>query len=106
LHENNKIRDANDVNKIICAEIPNEIEYPKLYALVKQYMVHGPCGTQNYNSPCMENNKCTKNFPKDYCDETYLNNNGGYPIYRRRNNDDKIIYNLTSKNSKLQIIHL
>ncbi|XP_014769406.1 uncharacterized protein LOC106868590 [Octopus bimaculoides] len=47
-------------------------------------MIHGPCGTNNPSSPCMENGPCQKKFPKNYRDETLLSLNG-YPEYRRRN---------------------
>ncbi|XP_043466351.1 uncharacterized protein LOC122501142 [Leptopilina heterotoma] len=48
------IRDAETVDKIICAEIPDEEKYLELYKIVKQFQVHGPCGKQNMNSPCMD----------------------------------------------------
>ena len=58
-----KVRNAAQVNSIISAEIPDKKLYPKLYQLVKQHMIHGPCNEQNKHSPYMENNKCIKNFP-------------------------------------------
>jgi len=100
LSEECKIHDSNDVNKIVTDEISNAIKYPKLYDLVKQYMVHGPCGSINRNSPCMENNCCTKNYPRDFCEETNYNGNKGYPTYRRRNNAAKITYSYTNNSNK------
>ena len=44
-------------------------------------MIHGPCGDW-----CMKNNKCSKNFPKSFRNETTLDANG-YPHYRRRNTE-------------------
>lgn len=46
-------------------------------------MIH-KCGHLNPNAACMENNKCSKRFPKEYCDETVLDESG-YPRYMRRN---------------------
>ncbi|XP_071728100.1 ATP-dependent DNA helicase PIF1-like [Rutidosis leptorrhynchoides] len=49
--------------------------------------MHGPCGTQNPKSPCMnETTKtCTKLFPKRFQEHTSVDENG-YPIYRRWDN--------------------
>lgn len=46
-------------------------------------MVHGPCGAINPASRCMENNECTKHFPKDLREYTDANVNG-FAQYRRR----------------------
>ena len=52
--------------------------------IVTKFMMHGPCGVANPKSPCMVNGSCSKNFPKDYVEETYAGPDG-YPHYRRRN---------------------
>ena len=66
--ENNKIYNSDDVDKIISAEIPDKEQYPRLYGIVKQFMIHSSCGKDNMTSPCMdrETKKCTKNFPKAF----------------------------------------
>ena len=48
-------------------------------------MIHGPCGALNKNSVCMDNGKCTKDYPKEFRESTILALNG-YPHYRRRDN--------------------
>ena len=48
-------------------------------------MVHGPCGHLNQSSPCMVDGSCSKNFPKQFCQNTVASDNG-YPKYRRRDN--------------------
>ena len=36
---------------------------------------------------CMENNRCSKEFPKAYCSQTTLNAKG-YPAYKRRSPEE------------------
>ena len=50
-------------------------------------MLHGPCGLLNRNCPCMTNNQCIKQFPKQFCSETTAPQDG-YPIYRRRSSEN------------------
>jgi len=57
-----KLRTPEEIDSLISAEFPNKDEQPELYELVKKFMVHNPCGTQNPQSPCMDGNKCSKYF--------------------------------------------
>ncbi|XP_028801370.1 uncharacterized protein LOC114756588 [Neltuma alba] len=84
LDKNDRPKDANDVDKVISAEIPDEEQDPVLFELVEKFMVHGPCGHLNRKSPCMKDNKCSKYFPKRFVDNTSIDDDG-YPTYRRRN---------------------
>ena len=72
-----------DIDDLISAEIPNEKEDPELFDLVKKHMLHGPCKV----GKCLENNKCTKKFPRSFNNETKTSKSG-YPLYRRRNTKD------------------
>ena len=63
---------------IVCAEIT-----PELHQILTSFMMHGPCGSSNPKSPCMEDGKCSKHFPKDFVGKTFEGN--GYPYYRRTN---------------------
>ncbi|XP_071739009.1 uncharacterized protein [Rutidosis leptorrhynchoides] len=87
LDERSKMPQPEDVDKYICAEIPDEINEPKLYQLVSDLMIHDPCGDKNPSCQCTdtETKKCTKRFPKPFSDVTKTDEDG-YPIYRRRNN--------------------
>ncbi|PIA29092.1 hypothetical protein AQUCO_06300048v1 [Aquilegia coerulea] len=55
LHLEEKIRTTDQVDKIVCAEFPDPIKHPALFETIKKCMVHGPCGTRNMESVCMEN---------------------------------------------------
>lgn len=85
LSEEDKIVSVNDINRVVCAELPNSTTHPKLYDYVKTHMIHGPCGILNQTAVCMQDGKCTKDFPKNFCEQTQESING-YPMYQRRNN--------------------
>ncbi|GFT42634.1 ATP-dependent DNA helicase [Trichonephila clavipes] len=46
-------------------------------------MIYGPCGARNPESPCMQNGKCTKKYPRELIRET-VHSDKGYPLYRRK----------------------
>ncbi|XP_058749869.1 uncharacterized protein LOC131622866 [Vicia villosa] len=83
LHPQSKYPTPSDIDNIICAEIPDPAVHPRLYALVKSNMMHGPCGVARMTSTCMKNGKCSKYFPKKFNEETIVDAEG-YPLYRRR----------------------
>ena len=75
-----KINNPNKYDKYVNAEIPNKELDPYLYQCVTTHMLHGPCSKDT----CMRNgSSCRFNFPKELREET-INNNDGYPLYRRR----------------------
>jgi hypothetical protein len=82
LDPQDKIREPDDVDSCIRAYWPDPATEPLLFETVKRCMVHGPCGEMNPSAPCMENGKCTKDFPKKFQDETRMEKEG-YPQYRR-----------------------
>ncbi|XP_021979960.1 uncharacterized protein LOC110876088 [Helianthus annuus] len=92
LENESKLPTVDHVDPFITAEIPDEDEDAELYALVKDYMIHGPCGNANLSCPCMVDNKCSKGFPKKFQDHTTLDSNG-FPIYRRRDNGASVVKN-------------
>ena len=74
---------STDVESVISAELPNPQGDPVLFHIIKTNMIHGPCGQLNRNSPCMDNGRCTKRFPRKLLHETKICNDG-YPLYSRR----------------------
>lgn len=72
-------------DNIISAELPDQRVHPLAYATVSRMMMHGPCGIDNPDAPCMQDGHCSKRFPKSFNAET-TTADGGFPIYRRRNN--------------------
>ncbi|KAM0904045.1 hypothetical protein ACQ4PT_018277 [Festuca glaucescens] len=42
------------IDSFISAEIPDPVEDPLGYALVAEFMMHGPCGEDNPKCPCMK----------------------------------------------------
>ena len=83
MNQDDKIRGVEGVDDIICAEIPDRNIDPDLYNVVISNMMHGPCGPAHSESPCMIDGKCSKKYPRKFCDET-ISNEDGYPVYRRR----------------------
>lgn len=85
MHPEHNPRSPEDIDRFICAEIPDSVSNPKLFGLVSKFMVHGPCGVYNRNSPCMRNGKCTKHYPKCFRHRTIIDDEG-FPRYRRIDN--------------------
>ena len=76
-----------EIDQIISAEIPDPLIDQELFDIVTKHMIHGPCGAFNMTSPCMENGKCKKNFPKPHTNDT-ISDIDGYPMYRRRSTEN------------------
>jgi len=85
LADNSKLREPADIDSIISAEIPDPTQHPELFQVIKTTMVHGPCGLLNKHAPCMLDDKCTKDYPKEFRETTALATDG-YPLYKRSDN--------------------
>ena len=82
LHDDYKLKQVENYDDYICAEIPDPVKYPRLHKYVMKHMIHGPC---HLYRGCLRDGECTKYFPKNL-QETTNNSKGGYPLYRRRKN--------------------
>lgn len=86
------------IDRLISAELPTPETDPdgSLTQVIESSMVHGPCGIDNPDAPCMVSRRegqpktCSKKFPKLFTEETTVGADG-YPIYRRRNNGRSFI---------------
>ncbi|CAN1787491.1 ATP-dependent DNA helicase pif1 [Linum perenne] len=92
----NKLLEEITVKKIFgrttAPEIPDRYSDPKCYEVVTKFMIHGPCGSLNPTSSCTVEGKCTKHFPKKYCSQTTIDEDG-FPRYRRRENGSFVTVN-------------
>ena len=90
---------SDQVDQIVSAELPpspyelgiseeEKIRRKPLWDIVLNNMIHGPCGAQNPKAPCMENNKCTNNFPKPFQLASMVDEQSSHPIYRRLSPED------------------
>ncbi|KAL7111555.1 hypothetical protein ACP275_05G096100 [Erythranthe tilingii] len=79
LHNYDKTKCSEDIDRIICAEIPDKTCARKMYKLVKKYMIHGHA---NMNSPCMNDGICTKRFLKRFVQRTEADDEGYHSYIR------------------------
>ena len=78
---------SDEIDSVISAELPDPQQDPRLFKIIVQSMIHGPCGSINPKSTCMKDGKCTKRFPRQLLHDTQTGEDG-YPLYRRRSAED------------------
>ena len=86
------------VDNVVSAELPPspketdsvtaKEQKQRLLEIVTSSMIHGPCGAANPRSPCMENGRCTKKFPKEFVKKTVVDPDNCYATYMRRSPAD------------------
>ena len=82
--EPDKLLSPEAIDAVISVEIPDKDADPLAFEIVSQLMMHGPCGEANPKCSCMMNGKCMKHYPRMFCNNTTMDQNG-YALYRRRN---------------------
>lgn len=69
-HLDNMSRNADQIDKLVSAELPDRLQNRRAYATVVEHMIHGPCGSANPAAPCTRECDCvlrsSKHFPKDF----------------------------------------
>ncbi|GKE25970.1 hypothetical protein Tco_1441354 [Tanacetum coccineum] len=88
LHEHDKISSTDEIDHVISAELPSEVDDPVGFEAVRTHMMHGPCGDLYRSSACMSRDGCVKGYPKEYSSQTTITRDG-WPRYRRSNNGRK-----------------
>ena len=104
---------AETIDRVICAELPTAEMDPdgSLREIIISTMLHGPCGDDDFNAPCMQvpdiggTKTCRKKFPKEFSESTVVNADG-YPIYRRRDNGDKVTKTFRGKQATFDNRHV
>jgi hypothetical protein len=91
------LKDVEDIDRVVSAQLPDPEESPRLFDLVKRLMVHNPCGPEHPNAPCMKDGKCSKGYPKVFQEQTQLSQDG-YTLYARPDNGRHFI---NSKGEKI-----
>nr|GEW76574.1 DNA helicase [Tanacetum cinerariifolium] len=82
--DHSRIRNQEDIDKYISAGLPSKETDPEGHRVVAEFMIHGPCGEICPTAACMKNGpNCTKHFPKEYCESTYIDA-AGFVHYRRK----------------------
>jgi hypothetical protein len=83
-----KPRTIEDIDRVVCAEIPDPEKQPRLFEIVTEEMFHGPCGEENPSCPCMNDEGfCKYHYPKAFCNETTTDEDS-FPQYRRRSPEE------------------
>jgi hypothetical protein len=63
---------SDDIDSIASTQIPDQKLYPQLHETIISCMLHGPCGSDNVNAPCIVDGKCLKSYPKEFHEETII----------------------------------
>ncbi|KAL7096978.1 hypothetical protein ACP275_10G114000 [Erythranthe tilingii] len=102
LHSDDKPKTLEEIDNIICAEIPDEETDRKIYQLVEKYMIHGPCCQSNLKSPCIKDRVCTKQFPKPFVQRTESDADD-YTVYRRMEDGRTVMKKKTTLDNRFVV---
>jgi hypothetical protein len=57
-----KISTTKDIDCLVLAKLPL-LENTPFFETITKYLLHGPCGLEYPNAPCMVNDVCKKSYP-------------------------------------------
>ncbi|XP_071695238.1 uncharacterized protein [Rutidosis leptorrhynchoides] len=69
-----------DIDDLISAKIPSQINDPEGFRVVTEYMLHGPCSGTYMDAPCIIDKNYSKHFPKPYYAQTTIDEDGSRAI--------------------------
>ena len=78
-----------DYNAIISAEISDKNINPNTYNTITRLIIYGLYDIFNLNASYIKDEKYFKRYPQNFQENT-TENEDGYPIYRRRNNNQTV----------------
>lgn len=61
--------------------LPDPSADPLGFSLVQEFMIYGPCGSADLNSPCMRDGECSKRYPKPFRSEIAFDEAGQLAIH-------------------------
>ena len=70
--DEDKPRTTEDYDRLVCAEIPDPNENPRLWKVVTEAMLHGPCGPSNPSASCMQRGRCRFRYLNFFSTNTRL----------------------------------
>lgn len=65
-------------------------------------MMHGPCVQNKDLAKCLNQGRCSKYFPKDFCKETTVDDDD-YPTYMRRDNGHTVMMGNVSLDNRFVV---
>ena len=75
------------IDGFISAELPDPLENPTLYNLVRRFHMHSPDHLTRSGFRCNQNGRCIYGYPQPITPHTYVDDFGRFH-YRRRKNED------------------
>jgi hypothetical protein len=77
--------DAEKIDYYISAQLPDPTVDKIGYDAVSSFMIHGPCGPLSPSSIYMSKGVCSKSYPKEFCEDTTVMENGFTQYARPKN---------------------